>query len=151
MTEKRKIAKSLKARARSFKGTALKVVGKHIEALNIDSLSKTLEAGKASYEAEHLKALFLTPSGIIIGSYPELRKLSKKSLGGSFFDSFNVEVERMEQETTGVMKLTSGGAVPLVDVSIKTNFGQILHFKEFLLFTEDVVGAYYVPKDYKFE
>jgi hypothetical protein len=154
------IPKAYLNRPRSFKGSSLKALGVMLSLHNKGKgankgLNLAFRDGIHPPENIPLKALFLTSAGVITGEFPYLpeegEEVSERlTIRDTFSRVLDADVRHMEEEEA-FTSLTSGTVIPLANVTIKTNTGDILNFNEFLLFSEDVIGCYFIPKDHKFE
>lgn len=132
------LPKALYSRPRSYKGIAIRVLREHIE---------FIEGMKTD---DKKKFYFLTSAGVILADIPVLKDLHPNSFAKTVHRDMAKQVTKLAEdddegdETT----VTAGGSIALVNVSIKTNAGTIEHFDEFLVFTDDIVGCYFVSGDY---
>lgn len=140
------------SRTRSFKSMAIQC---HNVILNMHNNEEKgimeWTDSEGNRRSTKLRVVFTTSSGVVTGDLPDL--FADDPTGGEgktytdlFFRTLDLEYDRLEKESPHV-SITSGGVIPLKNVQLQTNAGVTLNMIEFVLFTEDVTGFYFIPVD----
>lgn len=150
-------AKVLRNRPSSYKVAALSALNSLVHLHNKDR-----NGGHFAFDnvvdinaLTELKAVFLTSAGVVTGEFPPISNEEERRDDSTIEQIFYIALENRASEMydeQGVnAKFTPGAMMPLLNVSIKTNAGDVFHFNDFILFSEDVIGFHFVPKDFKIE
>lgn len=164
---KKSLPKPLVDRPMSYKSSSIHTLKVMIKLFNhgLDGVKFTWTDGVHSFgdsadELPNLRAVFLTPYGLVMGDFPDQdpAHLPESDDDPSYLASEDGEIKlqrlffaslrhliRDAYEENQDLTVTPGGVIPLENVSIRTD-STVYKFKHFMLFTESIIGFWFASE-----